>query len=120
MQDLDDAVMDRIDETVGFPKPGMAEREKMLRKYFRVYLGRVPTETESVRFGPLGLWDVTVDPYTAAIPDCGEMFESNGELSLLHVAGALEWLLRLLLHTCCGCFSAYCGCYWGCRAPRSA
>lgn len=70
-QDLDDAVMDRIDETVGFPKPALPQREAMLRKYFREYIGRVPDRKETVRYGPLGIFEAQVEPYQAAIPDAG-------------------------------------------------
>jgi len=35
---LDNAVLDRVDEVVQFPLPGLEERERMLRHYFDVYI----------------------------------------------------------------------------------
>jgi len=35
---LDNAVLDRVDEVVQFPLPGLEERERMLKHYFDVYI----------------------------------------------------------------------------------
>jgi len=40
-EDLDAAVLDRIDDTICFPLPGVAEREGMLKMYFQRFIGRV-------------------------------------------------------------------------------
>eukprot|EP00903_Cladosiphon_okamuranus_P011484 g10816.t1 len=37
-QDLDEAVLDRVDEVVALPKPGLPERARLIRQYYSAYL----------------------------------------------------------------------------------
>ena len=41
-QDLDEAVLDRVDEVIELPKPGLAERTRLIRQYFSAYLHSDP------------------------------------------------------------------------------
>jgi len=61
-EDLDPAILDRIDDTIHFPLPGLVEREGMIRLYFSKYIGRVPEQDEKLRSG------VVVRAWTRAIP----------------------------------------------------
>ena len=42
IQDLDEAVLDRVDEVVQLPKPELAERARLIRQYFSAYLHHDP------------------------------------------------------------------------------
>ena len=42
--DLDPAVLDRMDEALEFPLPGLAERRRILQIYLDSYLARAGTE----------------------------------------------------------------------------
>ncbi len=42
--DLDPAVLDRMDEALEFPLPGVAERRRILQIYLDSYLARAGTE----------------------------------------------------------------------------
>ncbi|CAM9678667.1 unnamed protein product [Hapterophycus canaliculatus] len=41
-QDLDEAVLDRVDEVLHLPRPGLAERARLIRLYFSSYLHHDP------------------------------------------------------------------------------
>ncbi|CAG9466990.1 unnamed protein product [Pedinophyceae sp. YPF-701] len=68
--DLDDAVLDRMDDTVEFPKPGLEQRVQMLKMYFAEYIGAFceGPKPGTVRRGPLGMWSTSVEPWSLAFP----------------------------------------------------
>ena len=68
--DLDDAVLDRIDETIAFPKPGLLQREAIMQKYFGEYVGRLRPAGTAIRYGPLGMWKHVCE-VVEAVPDSG-------------------------------------------------
>ncbi|CAN0130048.1 unnamed protein product, partial [Pylaiella littoralis] len=41
-QDLDEAMLDRVDEVVELPRPGLAERARLIRQYCSIYLHHDP------------------------------------------------------------------------------